>query len=927
MTAERLERWQHDAAHLSFADRPDILRLIQASEYAGRRLLSEPSIIDTIDSISCWPDFDFAAAIGALPDDEAAAMKHLRLSKHRCQTALIHARTNENLNEPDFLSAISRLASALVDAAHDWSFSTIEKRHGTPLDEDGRPMKMTILGMGKFGGGELNFSSDIDLIFAYRHSGETHAAAGQKSQDHEVFYRKLAQKLIAMLDSITEDGFVYRVDMRLRPFGQSGPLTLSYAALDAYYQLHGRDWERYAMMKARPVAGDIAGGEALLAELRPFMYRRYLDYPALAAIADMKEAINRQIRDSGMESHVKLGRGGIREAEFAVQAAQLIYGGQYPRLQSQNFLTALATLAELKLWPQEDAAALRDAYLTLRQIENALQYDQEQQTHQLPDSEAGWMRLTFATGSSSLAALQHALREARKIIHRKFNATVAPQAPSAPTGKAFSGIDWHDPLPISLARALECLEYPETELNALVEILTAAAADIPWQRLPKQTLEPLEKLLPLIAELTASEPYPPAAADGVLALIREVLGRSVYIRLLAEQPKLLRHLLAIARDSAWLINFIRQHPLVLDDILSERERIADPAQLKTDLAARLQNLDGEEWLNALRDFKHAQVFKIAWAEVHGNLPLMHASDNLSLLAEEILATALARTSQELSLRHGIPRTAGGDAAQFAIIAYGKLGGLELSYGSDLDLVFLYDDGRSQGSTDGSKPIANQQYFTRLVQRLNNTLTAASTSGILYETDTRLRPGGSSGMLISSIESFEEYQQKQAWTWEHQALTRARAICGSAELMEKFTAVRHKILTAAPKPDLRQQVADMRAKMLAAHKPPADAFHLKKSRGGLIDIEFIVQYLLLAHAYEEPILIRMTDNIRQLAALEASGILSSFEAMTLRDLYRQLRGEAHRRYLNNQDNIVPAEQWQNTADCVMRIWERIFDEKE
>lgn len=928
MIASRIKKWQENTETLEFAQREDILQLIQASDYAGRQLLLQPApILTLIDNDIDWEHYDFATNIAHLgTENETNLMRDLRRAKHRYQTALIHAVNCKNLSDAGFLTAISHLASALTDLAHKRCFNALITRYGTPLTTEGQPMPMTILGMGKFGGSELNFSSDIDLIFTYRHSGETHASHGQKAQDHEIFYRKLAQNIIRVLDTVTEDGFVYRVDMRLRPFGQTGPLALSYDALETYYQLHGRDWERYAMMKARPVAGDIEGGKQLLQELRPFMYRRYLDYPALTAIAEMKNSINRQIRESGMENHIKLGRGGIREAEFSVQAMQLIYGGQYPRLQNQNFLDTLNTLNELELYSDEETLQLRDAYLLLRRVENAIQYDQEQQTHQLPEHPEDWQRLALASQYPDSDTLQNALTQARTIIHNRFRRTFSQLSePSANPKNPFTDIDWQQPDKHSLLQKLDNQHYPHSE--ELATALHTALLDIPWQRLTQQSQNHLETILPTLLEFTTDERYPPSATIAILALIREVIGRSVYLSLLAEQPKLLRHLLAIARDSAWLIQFIQRHPLVLDDILSERQRITDPAQLKTDLEARLENLEPEDWLNALRDFKHAQVFKIAWAEVHGNLPLMHVSDSLSLLAEHILQTAYQKAHSELSTRHGIPRDKQGNPAQFAIIAYGKLGGLELSYGSDLDLVFLYDDHRSQGSTDGEKPIANQQYFTRLVQRINNTLSLPSTSGILYETDTRLRPGGKSGMLISSIEAFEEYQQNQAWTWEHQALTRARPICGDLVLMEKFTAVKQKILSRPPKPDLREQVLAMREKM-HANEPTQlkDQFNLKKSHGGLIDIEFIVQYLLLKHAHQDPILLRFSDNIRQLAALEATGYLSSFEAMTLRDNYRKLRHTAHLRYLNLESNNVSNTEWQSARNRITHIWQHVFELK-
>lgn len=920
-----LSQWQIDSAAYSWAQREDILLLVQASPYAAQQLLNQPEILDLFDCD--WQNFDFSTVGSFWQDcgDEATLMCELRRCKHRYQSALIYALLCRGLSQSAFLRNLSALAAALVEAALLWQERQLQTRYGQPLDENGNPLRLTILGMGKLGGAELNFSSDIDLIFAYRNQGETQAAAGQKSIEHEVFFRKLAQKLIASLDQMTAEGFVYRVDMRLRPFGQTGPLALSYTALENYYQNHGRDWERYAMMKARPVAGDIEGGMALLEQLRPFMYRRYLDYAALDSIAQMKHSINQQIRAQGMENHIKLGRGGIREAEFSVQAMQLVYGGQYPTLQSPHFLGVLEDLHRLNLWQAQECQALREAYLLLRTVENALQFAHEQQVHELPpiDDSAAWLRLSLASRFDSVEALQAALNQARETVDQRFRRIFASTENDTAAENSISA-NWQHINGEQLRADLIAQDYSAEQAAAISHALQQFSAALPWQRLSEKAGKRIETLLPLLLHIAAQEKAEAAAIGEILALIETVASRSVYIDMLSGNPQLIRHLLAIARDSRGLMEFIREHPLVIDDILSERSLIQDATQLDRDLSARLANTDDENWLHAIRDFKHAQLFKIAWAELYGNLPLMAASDHLSHLAELIIDKALQRAWQQLRQRHGIPRSSDGEAARFAIIAYGKLGGLELSYTSDIDLVYLYDDKRSQGSTDGEKSIANQVFFTRLVQRINNLLSAPSTSGVLYEIDTRLRPGGRSGMLIASIEAFADYQQKQAWTWEHQALTRARPIGGDVSLCAKFSVLRQTVLQKAPPADLRRQVLDMREKMQNNEHLAKEGFHLKKSVGGLIDIEFIVQYLLLKHAHQEPILLRMSDNIRQLAALEATGLLSSIDANTLRDAYRRLRQAAHRRALNRQSNVADSLEWQNTINHVCRIWRKVFE---
>ena len=908
--------------------RPDLARLYTASPYAAAQLERHPDWLADLDPAAS-PAEDYRATYAAEnppPADEAALMRQLRQYKHRRQIRHIHAVVNGLIDEPAFLARTSALAETLIAAAHDWQFAAHCARYGTPLDSDGNPMPMLILGMGKLGGGELNFSSDIDLIYAYRANGTT--SGGRKPEEHETWYRKLAQRLIHTLDAATEDGNVYRVDMRLRPFGQTGPLALSYAAMEQYYLIHGRDWERYALMKARPVAGDIDGGCELLATLRPFTYRRYLDYAALNALADMKQSINRQIREEGMERHIKLGAGGIREAEFTVQAMQMIYGGQYPALQTPSLLTALEHLRARGLMPAADTAALRDAYLTLRHVENALQYRDDQQTHSLPDNADtdAWQRLATACRAASVPTLQADIRRARNTIHRHYTATIADEDNAAPDpiADALAAVDWTDPDDAHLARWLADNIADGDTRAATAATLAAHIRANNRHRLPQQTNKHLDRLIPAILSRAVQNNQLDGLA-GILDLITAVSGRNNYITLLAEQSALTNHLLNIAASAAWLIHYIAAHPLVLDDLNNERRLPPDRAALQQDLAARLQHIDDEEtWQHALRDYKHVQTFKTAWADIHGHLPLMQVSDQLSHIAETTLQAALDHAAHTLQAKHGIPRKADGSPAEVAIIGYGKLGGLELGYGSDLDIIYLYDDGDTDGMTDGAKPIDNRLYHTRLAQRTSNLLSAASSNGSIYTIDTRLRPGGASGLPAISIQGFARYQQESAWTWEHQALARSRPVAGSAALGARYNQLRHALLTRPASPTLRADILAMRQKMHDNAAPPApDTFHLKQSAGGLIDIEFIVQYLLLAHGAAEPVLSRMSDNIRQLAALEATGILTSSQAMTLRDAYRKLRAEAHHRQLNDRDNRVPAAPWQALRDDICAIWRDVF----
>ena len=891
------------------------------SAYLARQLAAHPDWREFVHTRRDWHTYDFAAHSRDIAQaaDETALLRDLRLCRHRHACALVRAVQDGELEQQGFIEALSDLAAALTDAALDWHYEKLAARYGYPLDNQGNKMRMTVLGMGKLGGRELNFSSDIDLIFIYAHGGETQ---GDKPADYETFFRKLAQKLIYSLDTVTEHGFCYRVDMRLRPFGQSGPLALTHEAMEQYYQVHGRDWERYAMMKARPVAGDQEGGLALLEALKPFMYRRYLDYAALVSLADMKQAINREIRSSGMENHIKLGAGGIREAEFTVQAMQMIYGGQYPRLQTTSFLHAAARLGELDFWNAARVEALRADYLLLRSVENALQFQDDKQTHQLPDNPSDWQTLAHACRFDSTDELRTALHAARQRIQAGFDSVFAGED-SVDVHEDMAQLDWRQPDENALLGLLHPLGAPQAQ--QLAAEVQAFVARLPWQRLPEKTARRIEKLLPQLLTLILANPHHIQGFSGIAALIEAIGRREVYLGMLAEQQTLLAHLLAIASSSKWLMQFICEHPLVLDEVLSERSVIEENDRLAADLAARLDGVADEEiWLTALRDFKHAQVFKVAWSDVHGSLPLMKVSDYLSWIATLVLEHAYQRAYAQLAGKYGQPCRTDGTPASFAIIGFGKLGGLELGYGSDLDVVFLFDQGGENGTTDGAKPLDNTVFFTRLVQRLTNYLQAPSTSGVLYALDTRLRPGGQSGLMVSSVQAFEKYQHESAWTWEHQALARSRFIVGDPALGARFEHIRREVLSRPPADKLREEVLAMREKMHAHITAARDGqFNLKHDPGGLIDIEFIVQYLLLRHAHAEPVIARMSDNIRQLAALEATGLMASVDAAVLRDSYRRLRGEAHRCYLNGEDSVVDGAPWQEVRDKVRAIWQQVF----
>ena len=830
------------------------------------------------------------------------------------------------------LADLTDLAECLVGAAlerlHGWQ----RQRFGEPRDAEGQPQRLVVLGMGKLGGRELNFSSDIDLIFTYPRQGQTD---GARAISNEEFFRRLGQRLIKILAEPTAEGFVFRVDMRLRPFGDSGPLAVSFAAFEDYYQNHGRDWERYAMIKARVIAGDQEAGERLLEELRPFVYRRYLDYSAFESLRGMKAMIAQEMERKGLRRNIKLGPGGIREIEFIGQAFQLIYGGRDPALRERGIRRVLEHLAASGRLPEPAVASLQQAYDFLRRVENRLQAWADQQTHHLPDDELAKLRLAFAMGQPGWGAFTLELARHVEAVSQQF-AQVFGGPTAAPDREADDN-------------ALAALWRGEPGEAVALQVLTEHGFEEPalaWNRLRAlkdgfsyRTMSPrgrgrLDALLPSVLGAVAATPQPTATLERVLNLLEAVARRSVYLALLADHPHTLAHLVKLCAASGWIGAHLARYPLLLDDLLNPATLYAplDRRRLAAELALQLARApadDPEERLNALRYFKQTQVLRVAAADVSGAMPLMIVSDHLTEIAEILLRKVLDLAWADLRPKFGQPRCVVDGverAAEFAIVAYGKLGGIELNYGSDLDLVFLHDSAGDRQRTDGPRSIDNPTFFAKLVQRIIHWLTTRTGAGDLYEVDTRLRPSGRAGLLVSSFEAFAEYQRHQAWTWEHQALTRTRVVAGPAALAERFQTIRRDVLGRERDPvALRQEVRDMRERMRAElDASTTGVFDLKQGRGGIADIEFMVQYEILASAHRYPDVLIYPDNIRQLDGLERFGVLSIADAARLRNAYRGLRRRIHRLKLQEQPALIPADEARDEREGVIRIWRRLME---
>ncbi|MFN2309533.1 MAG: bifunctional [glutamate--ammonia ligase]-adenylyl-L-tyrosine phosphorylase/[glutamate--ammonia-ligase] adenylyltransferase [Gammaproteobacteria bacterium] len=836
----------------------------------------------------------------------------------------------------EVLEDLSALADACVGVALDTLYAWQCRELGTPRTITGTaaglPQRLIVLGMGKLGARELNFSSDIDLIFAYPEPGQLR---GRRGSSHEEFFNRLSQRLIQALNDTTAEGFVYRVDMRLRPYGESGPLAMSFVALEDYYQSQGREWERYALVKARPITGDPAAVAELEALLRPFVYRRYLDFGAFEQLREMKALIQRELARRGLRQDIKLGPGGIREVEFIAQAFQLVRGGREPALRERGLLKVLAVLAERDLLPAFAAERLAEAYRFLRRVENRLQAYADEQTHQLPEDETARLRLAFTLGFADWAAFLKVLDKHRRFVHGQFDQVFsAPQAAAADTSPAAASFDalWTGTLDDPTARGLLATAGCE-DGDEVLRRLAAFRDSAALRALGTRGRGRLDRLMPLLLGAISEAAAPTQTFIRVLGVIEAIAGRSAYLALLVEHPMALSQLVQLCAASPWIAEQLARHPLLLDELLDPRQLYAPPtrADLAQQLALRLGQLDAEDLeqqMDALRQFQKAAMLRVAAADVMGATPLMRVSDHLTEIAEVVLGEVLDVCWRHLAARHGVPggRLEGRERPDgFVILAYGKLGGIELGYGSDLDLVFLHDGYADAARTDGAKPLDNAVFFARLGQRIIHVLNTLTPAGVLYEVDMRLRPSGASGLLVTGLPAFADYQRSEAWTWEHQALVRARPVAGDAALAAAFAAVRREVL-GRPRDGatVQREVREMRERMrqeLASRDPAR--FDLKQGTGGIADIEFMVQYLVLRYAHGHPTLLDWSDNIRLLDTLGAEGLLAPDEAAVLADAYRAFRQRVHALTLQEQPAVVAAGEFAELRARVRTLWQRVM----
>mgnify|MGYP001047339681 CR=1 FL=1 len=866
-------------------------------------------------------------------DSDEGLMQQLRRFRNREMVRIVWRDLTRKASLEETTADMTRLAEACLQCALDFLYPRACEDFGTPVDAEGEAQQMVVLGMGKMGAWELNVSSDIDLIFAYPQAGETR---GGRNLSNQEFFIRLGQKLIKVIDARTADGFVFRVDMRLRPYGQSGALVLNFDAMEEYYQTQGRDWERYAMIKARVVAGDLQSGVELMAMLRPFTYRKYIDFSAIEALRDMKALINREVQRKGMSADIKRGAGGIREVEFVAQAFQIIRGGRDTRFQIPSLKNVLELLGAEELLPASDTQALYQSYTFLRNVEHALQSWQDKQTQLLPEGELERLRLAYLMGFDGWQAFLACLDAHRAQVRQLFEDVIADEPKEGSEGEESDEFQlaahvWQNHQADELEwEELESLGYKDAA--QAVRFINDLKESRPVLAMAADTRGRLDNLMPRLIAVCALVDNGAETLGRVLKLVESVARRSAYLVLLKENPVALKSMVKLCAASPWIAAQLSRYPALLDELLDSRTLYSLPNrnELEDELRQQLLRVpddDLEAQMDVLRYFRRSHSLHVAACEVEEILPLMKVSDYLTWLAEAILSHVLEIAWDQMVGRYGQPGSDDGREPGFLILGYGKLGGIELGHSSDLDLVFLHDANPNK-STEGDRSIDNATFFMRLGQRIIHILTTQMASGNLYEVDMRLRPSGNSGMLVSSLSGFEKYQFEEAWTWEHQALVRARPVAGSSALSKAFADTRHRVLSQARENiSLRKDVIEMRNKMrshLGSRKADEDrVFNLKQDAGGIVDIEFMVQFAVLAWSHEIPDLTRWSDNVRILESLEGAGVISAEEAEFLIRAYKNYRSVGHRLQLQNLPVVVDASELAIEREQVSRVWQRLL----
>jgi glutamate-ammonia-ligase adenylyltransferase len=835
--------------------------------------------------------------------DETSLKQALRRLRQHVMARVIVRDLNGLADLMEVMRTTSNIAECAINTSIDYLNTWLVETFGQPVNPEGIPQKFIVIGMGKLGGYELNVSSDIDLIFAYESEGET---AGEKSISNQDYFTRLAKKLIAAIDEITEDGFVFRVDMRLRPFGGEGALVSNLDALEEYYQNNGREWERYAWIKGR----EVTGGSQVSKLLKPFVFRKYLDFGAFASMRDLKIQIQRDVNSKGMHDNIKLGRGGIREIEFIAQVFQLIRGGQDASLQVKPTLSVLALLKNKGLLPEGVVAELSEAYVFLRNLEHRLMYVDDAQTQELPKSDEAKARIAKAMCFKNWDEFLVKLNAYRQQVQQHFDETFSDANTTQGELEVESFI-WNGSVAeqesVLALQKLGFIDGPET-----LRRLTTLRQGSRYRQLPELSRQRFDALMPLVISLAASMQNSDTTLMRIIDLLESICRRASYLALLAEHPQAMQLLIKLCSSSPWLTNYLVQHPILLDELLDTRTLYTAPdfSILRVDLLSRLTEVQGdvEREMDVFRHFKHANIFRFAVQDINGELSPEKLSDYLSELAQLILSVSLDVIWPNVRGKHL-------DVPKFAVIGYGKLGGKELGYASDLDIIFLYDDDSSEAG----------EVYARFAQRINNWFNSLTSAGLLYETDMQLRPDGNSGLLVSGVAAFKEYQMQKAWVWEHQAITRARFVAGGKEIGDAFEKIRIEVITQQRDSEvLKLEVQSMREKMRSAQHIEANMFDIKHSIGGIIDVEFLVQYLVLAHAKQYLQLTGNIGNIGLLRLLASLNIIDQDLAEKVVLAYRDYRHTQHMLKLQGAAHLrVEMSTVSEHAAAVKALWNNVF----
>ena len=924
-----------DPARAALAAAPPVVsesvtHVFAASDFVAHACVRDaellPQLIESGDLERALPGADYGPRAPQLDVAAVVAEARMRRWRRRELTRIAWRDLAGWASLTETLAELSAFADQAIVAAVGAAESSLRTRYGEPRGTDGAVQPLVVIGMGKLGGGELNFSSDVDLVLLFPEHGETD---GPLRISNEEFFTRLGQAMVRLLQSPTPEGFVLRVDLRLRPFGDSGPLVSSFAAFEDYLPRHGRDWERYAYVKARPVTAATRYDEVEATAIRPFVYRRYLDYGVFESLREMKSLIEREVTRRELADHIKLGPGGIREIEFVVQALQLTRGGRDRLLQTPSLLAALRRLGETRLLPMEVVGELTEAYVFLRRLENRLQMLADAQTHRLPADALSRERIALGMGASDWGTLTRELDVLRARVSHHFHLVFSSgDEPDARAVRIDLGRFWDTQAETAaLAEALSHAGFGDSAEAArlLLELRSSALV----RKLDEVGRRRLQALLPtLLADIAHSSAQLPVLRR-VLAIIEATGKRSAYFSLLRENGAARARLVELCRHGDFLAAQIAAHPLLLDELIDERllTQLPTRAAFAADLDARMEQLreeDPEQQVETLRQFQRAALFRVAVADLTDLLPLMQVSDRLTDIAELIVERAMELGWRQITAQVGVPACGDGAASRsvnVCAVGYGKLGGMELGYSSDLDLVFLHDSAGEHQQTIGAWPIENQLFFVRLAQRIVHLLTMHSAAGRLYEVDVRLRPSGKGGLLVTNIDAFAEYQRQEAWTWEHQALLHARAVAGSPLLRARFAAIRLEVLCNHVRRDtLRAEVRNMRERMRRElSRGDTRRFDIKQDPGGIADIEFLAQYWALRWAHEHPPVAMFSDTIRQLESVASADLVPQESVDVLTAAYRAYRGRIHRLSLDAAAAVVPVEEFAESRRAVTALW--------